>query len=92
MINMSAGSVMSTVFKSSPYLARMSLDFFWIYVTLVHRVHKTRRAFEKQLIFEGMSKADAQRISVCFEELKGNITGMMKQGVAGGLQQIPRRH
>jgi len=84
---MSAGSVMSTVLKSSPYLARMSLDLFWMYITLGSRVRKTRKAFENQLIMEGMSKADAKRLSACFEGLKNNITGMLKQGVTGSFRQ-----
>jgi hypothetical protein len=87
MTGMSAGSVMSTVLKSSPYLARMSLDLFWVYITLGSRVRKTRKAFERQLIMEGMSKADAKRLSACFEDLKNNITGMLKQGVTGSFRQ-----
>jgi len=78
---------MSTVLKSSPYLARMSLDVFWMYVTLGRRVRRTRRAFERQLIVEGMSETDAKRISVCFEELKNSITGMLKQGMVDGLRR-----
>jgi hypothetical protein len=70
----------------------MSLDIFWIYATLGHRVRKTRKAFEKQLIMRGMSKTDAKRISACFEELKNGITGMVRQSVASSLQRIPRLH
>jgi len=84
---MSAGSVMSTVLKSSPHLVRISLDLFWMYITLGSRVRKTRKAFERQLIMEGMSKADAKRLSACFEDLKNNITGMLKQGVTGSFRQ-----
>jgi hypothetical protein len=84
---MSAGSVMTTVVKSSPYLARMSVDLLWMYITLGRRVRKTRKAFEKQLMIEGMSKADAKRLSTCFEDLKNNITDMLKQGVTGGFRQ-----
>ena len=78
---------MSTVLRSSPYLARMSLDLFWMYLTLGHRVRKTRKAFEKQLIMEGMSKPDAKRLSACFEDLKNSVTGMLKQGVTGSFRQ-----
>jgi hypothetical protein len=87
MTGMSAGSVMSTVLKSSPHLVRISLDLFWMYITLGSRVRKTRKAFERQLIMEGMSKADAKRLSACFEDLKNNITGMLKQGVTGSFRQ-----
>jgi hypothetical protein len=84
MINMSAASILTTVIKSSPHLAHMSLNLFWMYLTLGHRVRKTRRAFEKQLIQQGMSKEDAKRLSACFEELKNNITAMVKQGIRFG--------
>lgn len=87
MVKMSSSSPVTTVIKSSPYLARMSLSLFWMYLTLGRRVHKTRKAFEKQLILQGMSKEDAKRLSVVFEELKNNITGMLKQGVAGSFRQ-----
>ena len=65
----------------------MSLDVFWMYVTLGRRVRRTRRAFERQLIVEGMSETDAKSISVCFEELKNSITGMLKQGMVDGLRR-----
>lgn len=83
---MSVASTLTTMLKSSPYLARMSLDLFWTYLTLGQRVRKTRRAFEKQLIMQGMSKDNAKRLSACFEELKNNITSMLKQGMTKGFQ------
>jgi hypothetical protein len=77
---------MSTaVIKSSPYLARMSLSLLWMYLTLGRKVSKTRKAFEKQLIQQGISKEDAKRLSACFEDLKDNITGMLKQGIRLGV-------
>ena len=82
---MSTTSVVTAVIKSSPHLARMSLSLFWIYLTLGRRVSKTRRAFEKQLIQRGVSKEDAKRLSACFEDLKNDITGMLKQGIRLGV-------
>jgi hypothetical protein len=84
---MSAATIVTTVVKSSPYLARMSLSLFWMYLTLGSRVRKTRKAFEKQLIQQGMSKEDAKRLSACFEELKNNITGTIRQGMVGAFQR-----
>ena len=72
---------------SSPYLARMSLQLFYAYLTLGSRVRKTRRAFENELVLSGMSKVDAERISACYEELKKSITSMLKKGVARSLEQ-----
>ncbi|MGD0494962.1 MAG: hypothetical protein ABSB28_02850 [Candidatus Bathyarchaeia archaeon] len=84
---MSVSSVFTELFKSSPHLARMSLQLFYAYLTLGSRVRKTRRAFEEELVLSGMSKVDAERISACYEELKNNITSMLKKGVARSLEQ-----
>ena len=84
---MSAVSVMTTVIKSSPHLALISLNLLWIYWTLNSRVNKTRKAFEKQLVKQGMSIEDATRLSACFEELKSSITQTLKQRVIGSLRQ-----
>lgn len=83
---MSAASILTAMIKSSPHLVRVTLNLFWIYLTLGQRVRKTRRAFEEQLIMQGMSRDDAKRLSACFEELKNNITGMLKQGITKGFQ------
>jgi hypothetical protein len=80
MVTMSA-EVLTGVIKSSPYLARMSLSFFFTYLALGRRVRKTRRAFEKELLRVGMSKEDARRLSACFRELENNIKNMVKQGI-----------
>jgi hypothetical protein len=78
---MSVVTILSAVFKSIPHLAIVGLNLLWMYVTLGRRVRKTRRAFEKQLMQQGMSKQDAQRLSACYEDLKNNINGMLKQGI-----------
>ena len=78
---MTATSTVTTVIKSTPYLAQMSLNLFWMYITLGRRVSKTRKAFEEQLTRQGMSKEDARRLSLCFEDLKNDITSAVKQGL-----------
>jgi hypothetical protein len=83
---MSAATLVTTVIKSTPYLSRMGLSLFWLYLTLGSRVRKTRKAFEKQLIQQGMSKEDAKRLSECFQDLKENISGAIKQGIVGGFR------
>jgi len=82
---MSVVSIFAAVFKSIPHLSIVVLNLLWMYVTLGRRVRKTRRAFEKQLVQQGMSKQDAQRLSTCYEDLKNNITGMLKQGITGNM-------
>jgi len=73
--------MLTAVIKESPYIARMSFDLLYTYLTLEGRVRKTRRAFEKQLILAGMSKNDAERLSSCFEKLKAGITDSLKSGI-----------
>ncbi len=80
-VPMRAVSILSTVFKSIPHLSIVAINLLWLYMTLGRRVRKTRRAFEKQLVQQGMSKNDAQRLSVCYEDLKNNITCMVKEGI-----------
>ena len=82
---MSAPQVVKTLVKSTPNLARMGTSLFWTYLTLGWKVRKARRAFEKQLVSQGMSKEDAKRLSECFSELKNNITRMLYQGVTVNL-------
>lgn len=85
MVKMSAASVITTVIKSTPHLARMTLSLSWTYITLGRQVRKARKAFEKQLISQGMTQEDARRLSVCFEELKNSFVGMLKQGITRSL-------
>lgn len=77
----SEAKLMTTALKSTPYLARLSLSLLWIYLTLGYRVRKTRGAFEKQLIAQGMSKEDAKHLSASYENLKNEITGVLRQAV-----------
>jgi hypothetical protein len=84
---LNAATVVTALIKSSPHLALMTLSLLWMYLTLGSRVRKTRKAIEKQLMQQGMSKEDAKRLSACFEELKNDITQTLKQGVIGGLRQ-----
>jgi hypothetical protein len=78
---MSTALLVTALIKESPYMARMSFDLLYMYLTLGSRVKKTRRAFEKQLMLAGMTKDDAMRLSACFEQLKNSMTGMLKEGI-----------
>jgi hypothetical protein len=81
---MSAASIFTSIIKSTPHLISMSLSLFWMYLTLDWRVRKTRKAFEKQLLQQGMSEEDAKRLSACYEELKNSISAVVKQGLGRG--------
>jgi len=74
-------TIVSAAVKSMPYIARLSLSLMWMYLTLGYRVRKTRGAFEKQLVAQGMSKENAKILSASFEDLKNEITGSLKKAV-----------
>jgi hypothetical protein len=75
-----------TVVIGGAHLTKLTLTLLAVWLTLDWRVRRMRRAFEKQLVMQGMSEDDAKRLSACFEELKNNITSMLKQGIAKGFQ------
>lgn len=78
---MSEDRLVTAALKSTPYIARLSVNLLWIYLTLGYKVNKTRKSFEKQLIAQGMSKDDAKQLSANFENLKNEITGTIKQAI-----------
>jgi hypothetical protein len=80
-VEMSDASLVMATLKSTPHLARLSLSLLWTYFTLGWKVRKARRAFEKQLIAQGMSKKDAEQLSKFLEDLKDSITATVKQGL-----------
>lgn len=84
---MSDTKLMMAVAKSLPNLILLSLSLLWTYFTLGWRVSKARRAFEAQLMAQGMSKQNAQQLSLFYDDLKNNITATIKQGIAGGLMR-----
>jgi hypothetical protein len=78
---MSAVPTVKALFKATPHLTIMGLSLFWMYLTLGRRVGKARRAFEKQLVSQGMSKEDAKRLSACYDDLKNSITNLLRRQV-----------
>jgi hypothetical protein len=78
---MSQNRTILTVLESTPNLMRLSLSLSWTYFTLGWRVRKTRKAFEKQMIANGMSKENAQQLSALYNDLKNDITAAVKQGI-----------
>jgi len=81
---MSDDNLLMVALKSTPHLARLSLSLSWTYFTLGWKVRRARRAFEKQLVAQGMSKKDAKELSEFLEDLKTSITATVKQGLTRG--------
>lgn len=56
-----------------PQIAKLIFQVFWMWMTLDWNVRKARRAFEKELVLQGMAKEDAQRLSKQIKVLKDQI-------------------
>jgi len=59
-------------------LIRLLLSLFALWLTLGWKVRKTRRAFEKQLIRQGMAKKDAKKLSAQYSKMKNEIMDSLK--------------
>lgn len=46
-----------------PRLSRLLINLFWVSLTLDWKVRKTRKAFEKEVVRQGISKGDAKHLS-----------------------------
>jgi hypothetical protein len=84
---MSAPEVVTSLVKSAPGLVRMSASLLWTYLTLGWRVGRARKAFENQLILQGMSKDDARRLGACYDELRESIVSAVKQDMIRGYRK-----
>ena len=70
-----------TAVMSFIYLVRLLLSLFALYLTLSWKVRSARKAFEKQLVRQGMSKKDARRISAQFSKLKDGMIDTVKGSI-----------
>jgi len=68
----------SNIFAVIVSIVSILLSLFSLWVTLGWRVRKTRKAFEKQLIQQGMSKKDAERLSAQYSRMKDEIVNTFK--------------
>jgi len=62
-------------------LARLLASLLLIWLTLGWKVRKARKAFEKELIKQGMAKHDAKRIGAQYAALKDNVENAFKQSL-----------
>jgi len=67
-----------TILSVSPYIVRLLWSLFAAWLTLGWKVRKTRKAFEKEVIKQGMSKEDAKRLSAQYKLLKDNLIKALK--------------
>lgn len=61
------------ILNGASSFVKLVASLFWMWITLGWRVRKARKAFERQLTKEGMSKRDAKRLSRQYASLKDDI-------------------
>jgi len=67
-----------SVMSGTVSVVRLLSNLFLIYVTLGWKVWRAKRAFEKELIKEGMPKADVRRMSARYAALKDEALNALK--------------
>jgi len=70
-----------SVISGAVNVVRLLFSLFLIYVTLGWNVRKAKRAFEKELIKQGMPKEDAKRMSAKYAALKDEALNTLKRSV-----------
>jgi hypothetical protein len=66
-----------SIMSAGVNLTRLILSLIGLWVELGWSLRRTRKAFEKELIKQGMKKQDARRISAQFTKLKNEITSSL---------------
>lgn len=67
-------------------ISYMLFNLLILWATLGWNVRKARKAFEKQLIRQGMAKKDARRLSAQYSKLKNDLMNTLKRSVRGGIK------
>ena len=65
----------------SPYIVRLLWSLFAVWLTLGWKVRKARKAFEKELMKQGMSKEDAKRLGIQYIILKDSLMSGLKRHI-----------
>ena len=72
-INMRTRTVLSMI----PSLVKLISSLLFLLMTLDWKVRKARRAFERELMRQGVSKKDAQRISRPIKNVKDEMVRLL---------------
>ncbi|MDH5690487.1 MAG: hypothetical protein OEY81_03540 [Candidatus Bathyarchaeota archaeon] len=62
-------------------IVRITGSLLILWATFGWKVRKTRRAFERELIRQGMSKEDARELSAHYKVLKDQLTSTLIQAL-----------
>jgi len=75
-----------SIFSILSSLTRLLLSLFTLWFTFGWKVRKARKAFEKQLIRQGMAKKNAKRLSAQYSNLKNEIMNVLKLSLVRNLR------
>lgn len=68
----------SSIFGIAVSITSILFSLFGLWITLGWKVRKARKAFERQLIQQGMAKKDAKRLSAQYSKMKNDIMNTLK--------------
>ena len=70
-----------SVISGAVSVVRLLSSLFLIYLTLGWNVRRAKRAFEKELVKQGMPKEDARRMSARYAALKDEALNTLKRSI-----------
>ena len=70
-----------SILNSIPSVVKLLDSLFILWLTLGWKVRKAKKAFEKELRKQGMSKQDARRISAQYASLKDQVMNAFKRSI-----------
>ncbi|UCG45148.1 MAG: hypothetical protein JSV58_07210 [Candidatus Bathyarchaeota archaeon] len=70
-----------TILSITTSIVRILGSLFALWATFDWKVRRTRKAFEKELVKQGMSKEDARRISAQYKTLKNQLTSTLVNSI-----------
>jgi len=70
-----------SVISGAANMVRLLSSLFLIYLTLGWNVRKAKKAFEKELIKQGMRAQDAKRMSAKYAALKDEALNTLKRNL-----------
>jgi len=70
-----------SVVSGAVSVVRLLSNLFLIYLTLGWNVRRARRAFENELVKQGMPKEDARRMSARYAALKDETLNALKRSI-----------
>ncbi len=72
---------LSAILSTSATVLRLLGSLLAMWLSLDWQVRKARKAFERELIAQGMSPKDAQRLSIHFKILKDDFMNTFKRSI-----------